>query len=247
MADHEAGSQLKLYVHPGSQPARAVAIFCRANNMGAQEIKVDLSRKETRKPEYKKINPMGTVPCINDDGFQLYESHAILRYLATTRNVADHWYPEEAKKRALVDAALDWHHLNLRKYACQLFQNRTLAKLPQHAGFFPVGDYDTLAADAEKRLPRVFDELEFMLQDGKYLQGVDEVSIADLSLVCEVIQLQVLCSVEDQKKLLGSRDRIRKWMTDVEEALSPYFGDVHQEIRAYGKHIEKLRANGAGL
>ncbi len=66
-----------------------------------------------------------------------------------------------------------------------------LVKVPAHAGFFPSGDHDALAAEAAKRLPRVFDELEFMLQNGKFLQNADQVSIADLSLVCEVMQLQV--------------------------------------------------------
>lgn len=82
-------------------------------------------------------------------------------------------------------------------HAGQLFQNRTLVKIPAHAGFFPAGDHDTLAADAAKRLPRVFDELESMLQHGKYLQNADQVSIADLSLVCELTQLQVCIHFPD--------------------------------------------------
>jgi len=229
-ADHEAGSQLKLYVHLGSQPARAVAIFCRANNIEAQEIKVDLLGHEHRKSEFKKTNPMALVPCINDDGFQLYER-----------------YPKDAKKRALVDAALDWHHSNLRKYSVQLLSNRTFAKLPEFAGYFPVVDYDTMAADAEKSLPRVFDELEFMLQDGKYLQNADELSIADLSLVCEMMQLQAMCRVEDLQKLLGPRDKVTKWMVSVEEALNPHFKAVHEEVRALGKHIAEVRASGADV
>lgn len=245
MADHEAGSGLKLYMHMGSQPARSLVIFCRANEIEAQEIKVDLVAQETRKPEFKKINPMGLIPCIDDGGFLLFESHAILRYLAATRSVADHWYPKDAKKRALIDAALDWHHLNLHAYACQLFQNRTLAKIPRNKGFFSERDNDGLALAAEQRLPRVFDELEIMLQNSKFLQNADEVSIADLSMACEMMQLQAICCAKDRESLLGSRERLKQWVADVEEALSPHFGDVHEEIFAFGKHLEELRANGA--
>ena len=46
--------------------------------------------------------------------WSMAESHAIMRYLATTRNVADHWYPADPRKRALVDQYLDWHHSWLR-------------------------------------------------------------------------------------------------------------------------------------
>ena len=74
---------------------------------------------EHKSPEYKKINPVGVVPAIsetdNDESvWCLNESHAILRYLAETRQTPDHWYPKDARKRAVVDAYLDWHHNYLR-------------------------------------------------------------------------------------------------------------------------------------
>ena len=49
--------------------------------------------------------------------FVLYESHAIMKYLCSTRKVDDHWYPKDLKKRAIVDRYLDWHHSNLRQGA----------------------------------------------------------------------------------------------------------------------------------
>ena len=47
--------------------------------------------------------------------WNLSESHAILRYLALTRNVADHWYPKDIIKRSEVDQYLDWHQNFLRQ------------------------------------------------------------------------------------------------------------------------------------
>lgn len=46
--------------------------------------------------------------------FILSESHAILRYLQKSRKCADHWYPEDIKKRSMVDQYLDWHHTFIR-------------------------------------------------------------------------------------------------------------------------------------
>ncbi len=38
---------------------------------------------------------MGAVPAIKDGNFPLFESSAILRYIAQSRKVADNWYPAD--------------------------------------------------------------------------------------------------------------------------------------------------------
>jgi len=43
------------------------------------------------------------IPTIRDGTFVLYESHAILRYLAARENIPEFWYPKDIKARALVD------------------------------------------------------------------------------------------------------------------------------------------------
>ena len=70
-------------------------------------------------PEFAKVNPAKEIPAIqeideNGNVFTLSQSHAILRYLAQSRGVADHWYPSDPEKRAKVDEYLDLHHTFLR-------------------------------------------------------------------------------------------------------------------------------------
>ena len=64
--------------------------------------------------DYKEVNPAKQVPTLTEGDFKLAESHAILRYLHQINECPDHWYPANAKKRALVDQYLDWHHSHLR-------------------------------------------------------------------------------------------------------------------------------------
>src|SRR3989304_1196014 len=52
--------------------------------------------------EYRKLNPNGLVPTIEDHGFVLWESHAIVRYLAAKHGAGTLW-PTDLKVRA--DAA----------------------------------------------------------------------------------------------------------------------------------------------
>ncbi len=61
--------------------------------------------------EYRRLNPNGLVPTIDDDGFVLWESHAIVRYLAT-KHAADFW-PGEHRIRAEADQWMDWSQIDV--------------------------------------------------------------------------------------------------------------------------------------
>lgn len=58
-------------------------------------------------PQYRAINPMGRVPTIEDDGFVLWESNAILRYLAA-KHGAEALYPADPAARHPVEMWMDW-------------------------------------------------------------------------------------------------------------------------------------------
>jgi glutathione S-transferase len=58
-------------------------------------------------PAYLALNPNGLVPTIVDDGFVLWESHAILRYLVA-RTPGQALVPDDLQGRARVDQWLDW-------------------------------------------------------------------------------------------------------------------------------------------
>ena len=60
-------------------------------------------------PPYRSLNPNGLVPTIDDDGFVLWESHAIVRYLAAKHAAGSLW-PQDLKTRAEADRWMDWKH-----------------------------------------------------------------------------------------------------------------------------------------
>ena len=110
-----ANLKLVLYVDFGSQPARAIAGFCKLNGIAHELKMVPLRKREHMKEPFISINPREIIPAMQElDAstgevvFTLSESHTILRYLADSRMCPDHWYPrEDLKKRAIVDAYLD--------------------------------------------------------------------------------------------------------------------------------------------
>ena len=58
-------------------------------------------------PEYRRMNPTGLVPTIDDDGFVLWESHSIVRYLAAKHGAGSLW-PNELRVRADAERWMDW-------------------------------------------------------------------------------------------------------------------------------------------
>ncbi|VVP92098.1 Glutathione S-transferase GstB [Pseudomonas fluorescens] len=59
-------------------------------------------------PEYRAMNPNGRVPVIEDDGFVLWESNAIVRYLLARHAPDSHWYPADPQARAVAEKWMDW-------------------------------------------------------------------------------------------------------------------------------------------
>jgi len=70
-----------------------------------------LPNRDPREAEFLKLNPNAQVPVILDDGFVLWESGAIMRYVADKHRSG--LWPKDLKERALVDQWLTWQGTEL--------------------------------------------------------------------------------------------------------------------------------------
>jgi glutathione S-transferase len=71
-------------------------------------VNVELGAGEQRNPDFLRRNPNGRVPVLEDDGFVLWESHAIMQYLAEGEP-GQTLYPSERRARADVNRWLFWN------------------------------------------------------------------------------------------------------------------------------------------
>lgn len=58
-------------------------------------------------PEYRKLNPNGLVPTLDEDGFILWESHSIVRYLSAKHGKGVLW-PMDERTRGVANQWMDW-------------------------------------------------------------------------------------------------------------------------------------------
>ena len=89
---------MKLYNVAYSGNSYKVRLLLAQLGIPCEIIEVDILKGESRTPEFLKINPNGRTPVLDDDGFVLAESNAILAFLARGTK----FLPESRKNWALV-------------------------------------------------------------------------------------------------------------------------------------------------
>lgn len=106
-------SPMRLYHHPFSFNARRAVMTAMELGSPVELVFVDLAQGAQRQPQFLKLNPNHRVPVLEDDGFILWESHAIMQYLAD-KMPGQSLYPSELRSRADVNRWLFWcaHHFS---------------------------------------------------------------------------------------------------------------------------------------
>jgi glutathione S-transferase len=113
-------------------------------------------------PFYRKMNPNGRVPTIEDDGLVLWESNAIVRYLAA-KHGAGALCPSDPKQRADADRWMDWATSTVAPAITPVFWG--LIRTPPEKRDHKAID------DGVERLAQAFQVLELSLEGRDYVAG----------------------------------------------------------------------------
>ena len=122
--------------------------------------------------EYRAMNPPGLVPTLQEDGFSLFESNAILRYLCNSCVPGSPWYPSAPRPRAEVDAWLDAQQTLLTRPQTVMFW--TLIRTP------PEKRDMAAVATAVQEAARIWGMAETKLTGRDFFTGAAP-SIADIA------------------------------------------------------------------
>lgn len=126
----------------------------------------------TTEPAYLALNPNARIPTIEDGDFVLWESNAIVRYLAAKYSNGDLW-PADLRRRANADRWMDWSTTTLADPIDRL--RKTYRKLPPEKI-----DAEAVTA-ALARASAVVGIFDRVLQTSPYAAG-DEFTAADIAL-----------------------------------------------------------------
>ncbi|XP_071848972.1 glutathione S-transferase theta-2-like [Apostichopus japonicus] len=214
---------LQFYYNPISCPSRSVRIFLKKTGLLVEEHIIDLSSDEQHSPEFLKINPRHCVPVLKDGDFILTEGWAILFYVIEkfSKDIDDHWYPKDLRKRSRVNEYLSYHDGSTRQLFSKVFRDEYLSKMRSYCK--PSSEED--AKENVKQMEYVASQLQdTFLKDQKFLCG-DEISIADILAVAEVIQPTL--SGRDTTK---NYPKLAAWVERVKESLNPEFDEVYKQF-----------------
>lgn len=159
---------IKVYWSPVSGHAHRVTLFLSLLDIPFETILVDLKKGEHKEADYLQKHPFGQVPMIDDNGTLVWDSNAILIYLAKKYDGDNKWLPESPIEAARVQ---QW----LSVAASQLYNGPATARVIKLLGRDL--DYD-LALAVSKKLLRV---LENELESRAFLIG-ETPSLADIAL-----------------------------------------------------------------
>ncbi|PWE28818.1 glutathione S-transferase [Maritimibacter sp. 55A14] len=93
---------IKLYRNPKSGHCHRVELILAFLDLPYETIDVDMANGAHKASEFLKISPFGLVPAIDDGGYTLADSNAIITYLVLTYAKGSDWMPEEPKVAAEV-------------------------------------------------------------------------------------------------------------------------------------------------
>ena len=130
----------------------------------------------TRTPEYRRMNPNSLVPTVEDDGFVLWESHTIVRYLAAKHAAGTLW-PTDPRVRADAERWMDWA-FTLQNAMRDVFWGLIRTPLEKR-------DAKAIEAGAKRSAELLGSVLEPALAGKDYLTGMS-FTMGEIPLGCEV-------------------------------------------------------------
>jgi glutathione S-transferase len=190
---------MKLFGHPMSTCTRKTLFTLHETATPFEFGLVDFAKGEHKQPPHLERQPFGQVPAL-DDGFPLYESRAMMRYI--DEKAGHPLTPKNPEQRALMEQWISVETSNFTPH---------VMKFIYHSIFQREQTPETLAA-AKAGLELACDVLDRALAGKQYLVG-DQLTLAD---VCYAPYLEYAMGT-DARAVVMARPNVAAWWGRVSE------------------------------
>ena len=193
---------MRLYHHPMSSNARRAVLAAVHLHAPVELVRVDLFKGEHMAPGFVQINPNHKVPVLDDDGFVLWESHAIMQYLAD-KTPGQTLYPKALRARADVNRWLFWCAAHLMPAVVALNWENHIK------GMLGLGAPDAaIVARGEEQLRELGAVLDAHLAQRAWISG-DALTLADFSIAAP------LADSARARLPVGDLQHVQRWFAAV--------------------------------
>ena len=195
---------IKLFGNPLSTCTRKVLCTLHETNTPFEFNVIDFTKGEHKQPAHMARQPFGQVPAIDDDGFGLYESRAICRYV--NQKAGGSLVPNTLQGCATMEQWISVETSNFTPSAMKLIYNYV---------FYPMqgkAEDPTMIADGNAGVDRALKVLETRLAASTYLAG-DTFTIADIGFLPYIEYLMATPA----KSLFAGYPAVQAWWTRCSE------------------------------
>jgi len=208
---------MKIYGFDASFPANKVRYVANALSVDYEFVHIMPFTPESQSPEYRAKQPVGKVPAlVEDDGFSLFESNAIIRYLATTHGAK--LYPDNPRQRAVIDAWMDFGSIHIGGAIGRVFWNtigiKFMGEQPDQ------NSLDTGRSFLDRFLPAV----DAQIGDSAYVVG-GSLTLADFAILAPLDPADII-GVD-----VSQYPNISRWRADLQSR------DWYQVDRSMGQQL----------
>lgn len=196
---------IKVYGHSTYNSQRVTLALFELGIQDFELVKVNLPAKEHLTPSFLSIQPFHQVPVLESGNFRLYESRAIVRYIAQKfKSQGPSLLGGTVEEQALVNqwVEVEAHRFNDEAFAAWTREYMLAWKLNR-----PLNE--ELVGELYAKLTKVFDVYEDQLSKSKYLAG-EFYSMADLNIAPSLLRVMTL-----KPELITARQHVKAWYDDL--------------------------------
>jgi len=191
---------LKIFGHPMSTCTRKVLMTLAETNTPYELSTIDFAKGEHKQPAHLARQPFGQIPALDDDGFALYESRAMSRYI--DEKVSGKLVPGDAKGRGVMEEWISIETSNFTPHAMKFIYHHTFGRAQDAA----------VLETATKGLETALGVMDARLAKSAFLAG-DQFTLAD---VCFMPYFEYAMATP-VKEMIAKHPHVNAWWNKVSE------------------------------